>query len=326
MDTSSFLNKLYLIRDQVLFFWQNPNVLKTEMMANQQTLLEFLLALLVLIFLVFILFKKPGKKTAQVQEKSAAKGVETDTLPLSGQPTPKTFSKALLESQKREPAFPTRSGRQPAKKVEQSQVQDLTEEEERALKTAMNIAGKQALAEITGEPHQTEIFQNSQASDAAKKIFAGQTHKKENADTDLGLENAGPTPGAFEFVMLYFMAPRSQAFEGEELFSVLRDLGLRLNDAHVFEYVEADEVQFYVSSALKPGHFDMHRLNYKLPGVSFVLDLGALTYPEKSFQTMLTCIHELSQILKGDILDEFHQRLTQANIYQYMARIRSFHK
>ena len=120
------------------------------------------------------------------------------------------------------------------------------------------------------------------------------------------------------------MAPRSHYFENDTFFQLLRELGFFLNDQHVFEYKEGAETQFYVSSALKPGHFDVHSLNAAVPGLSFILDLKNLQNGKAAFNKMLTVIHELSQNLKGDILDEYRQRLTQNSISSYMARIKSF--
>ena len=134
-------------------------------------------------------------------------------------------------------------------------------------------------------------------------------------------EESAPSP--LEFIMIYFMAPRSQAFVGEELFHTLRNLGLQLNDQHVFEYTDVNGLTFYVTTAMKPGHFDVHRLNYFVPGISFVLDLKTSVNPQMAFNKMLATVHDISQILKGDILDEQLKRLTQGSVHQYLSRVKA---
>ncbi len=325
LEPTSFFVRLEIIRNQILFFWQNPSVLKAELLANRQLLFEVVIAIIVFIALLFALFK-PSKKMPRIQPK-IEKPISLDQAQANptSQVSPKTFSKALSEQHEREPIFPTHPTRSVLKKAEPPPIQDLTAEEERALQEAMSFAGKQALAEHTGKPLQTEIFENSQAADAAKKIFAGQINKNAN---ESGEAESLPEkkPGAFDFIVLYFMPPRSQPFVGDALFSTLREQGLRLNDQHIFEYADEDGVQFYVSSIVKPGRFDIHRLNYAIPGLSYVLDLSALSEPEAAFHKMLSSLHDLSQRMKGDILDEYRQRFTQASIYQYLGRVRAFGK
>lgn len=312
MDPTSFLAKLYALRDEIVFFWQNPGALKVELGSNHQLLVEIIVAILVFLLLLYILFK-PAKKPKVVKT-----GVAPQAIPAKEAPnTQKTFSKALEQQHRKEPPL-VRPVRPTPKKVESAPLHDLTEEEEHALKEAMSLAGKQALAEVTGEPHQTEIFQSAQAQDAAKKLFAGQKRDQEALDAE-----AAAKISPLEFIMLYFMAPRSQAFESSSLFDVLQREDLELNEQHVFEYVDESGLQFYVASAIKPGYFDIQREHYSIPGISFVLDLATCQNSESAFSKMLSCIHDISQSLRGDILDDKRERLTQASIHQFMARIKN---
>lgn len=324
VDPTSFLAKLYILRDELLFLWQNPSIIKTELLSNHQLVLEIAAAIIIFLVVVAILLKPSSQKTKATETTLAEENAIAATSTSN-----KTFSRALVEQQKKEPSLSTsnRPIRPTVKKIMPAPLHELSEDEERALKDAMVIAGKQALAEATGEPHQTEIFQSSQASEAAKKIFAGQVRGSAIHNPDEAFQGSNNTPlSPLEFVMIYFMAPRSQAFEGENLFAVLRELGLQLNDQHVFEYTNEQGLQFYVSSAVKPGHFDIHRLHYHVPGIAFVLDLMSVANPETAFNEMLSCVHAASQMLKGDILDETRQRLTQASIHQFMARIKAAKK
>lgn len=326
MDATGFLNKLYLIRDKLLFFWQNPSALKMDLLANPKLSAKLIITGLILFLLLCILFKPRSKAKKPAINPPQSRATQPKLEAVTPTPQQKTFSKAL-QQHRREPSLITRPVRSPPKKTKNISVHELSAEEEQTLKEAISIAGKQALAEMIGEPHQTEFFPNTLATDAARKIFSGNIRSKEiEATSDISDKNHLPKAKASEFVLLYYMALRSQVFEGETIFALLRSLGLNLNDQHVFEYIDEEGLQFYVTTAVKPGHFDIHRLHYTLPGLSFVLDLTIIEDAETAFDKMLGCIHTLSQYLTGDILDEKRQRLTQASMHQYMARIKVFNK
>lgn len=316
MDSTALLNRLYTLRDTILFFWHNPAALKEVLLNNHQLLIELGAILIIVMILLGTLLIKPQKRKTILKTNPAPQKKVLST-------SEKTFGSIPTEQKKKVPLAPPVNppARSAVKKPESAPIFELSEEEERALQEAMAVAGKQALAEVTGEPHQTEIFQSSQAGDAAKKIFAGQ--KRSGTSENLPQEEKTGKLSPAEFIMIYYMAPRSHAFEGEEVFALLRDLGLTLNDQHVFECNNEQGLQFYVSSAVKPGHFDIHRLHYRIPGIAFVLDIMSVADPEATFNDMLRCIHQFSQILRGDILDENRQRLTQSNIHQYTARIKA---
>lgn len=262
---------------------------------------------------------KPSKK-----DKPKVEAISQSAAQAPAVNNEKTFSKVLAQQQKKEPSLAGGAFARPirppiaVKKAVPTPLHDLTEEEEQALQEAMSVAGKQALAEATGEPHQTEIFQSSQAQDAAKKIFAGQKRTQEELDAE-AIAKISP----LEFIMIYFMAPRSQAFESAALFSTLERAGLTLTEQHVFEYNDDEGLQFYVASAVKPGYFDLQHEHYSVAGISFVLDLATAQNPQSAFNKMLSCIHEITQSLRGDILDDKRERLTQASIHQFMARIKN---
>ena len=304
---TAFLDHLYSFRDEIVFFWNNPGVLKTELLSNHQLLLEVIAAVVVLLLLLYVLFK-PAKP--KVPKSTTATTISQHKKTPA---TPKTFSNALIEQQKKEPSI------RPATITKKAPppIHELSEDEEHALKEAMALAGKQALAEVSGEPHQAEIFQNTHASDAAKKIFgrSKQELKSQAQETE--------EVSAIEFIMIYFMAPRSQAFVNAELFTMFSKLGLVLNDQNVFEYVEHAETLFFVTSAIKPGPFDVQNPNAAVPGILFVLDLKACSNPQAAFNKMLGLLDQTSMVLKGDILDESRKRLTQGSIHQYLARIKA---
>lgn len=292
---SDYYDQLGHFKDQVVYLFQNPSYVKSELANDHQLLVEVIGVVLLTCLLLLALFK-PATPTALSDSESKESAPPSPLTPKKMQPSaePQAWIKR-----------------------ERPSIHELSQEEEQALNQAMALAGKQALAEATGTPHQAEFFQTNEPAEAAKKMFARQ--KKEAKNTT----EAQP-PSKLEFIILYFMAPRSLSFKNETFFQLLRELGLSLNDQRVFEYQEGPEVQFYVSSALKPGHFDLQTLNASVPGLSFVLDLKNLQNAQSAFNRMLEIIHTLSQNLKGDILDESRQRLTQTSVSTYMARIKAF--
>ncbi len=302
-----FFDALSRFKDQALYLLHHPNYIKMELMNDHQLLVE-VVGIILLAFLILLALLKPTPAIEVAQPPKSAEAGKKST-PSAPPPAKRTRPEPKNTPSRKE---------EPKSWIKRSppSIHELSAEEEQALNEAIAIAGKQALAEMTGAPHQAEFFPNNEANEAAKKMFARQKNEANAQD---------PSPvSKLEFIILYFMAPRSHAFENETLFQLLRQLGLQLNDHRVFEYVEGEIVQFYVSSALKPGHFDLHSLNASVPGVCFVLDLKNVPDGQTAFNAMLRILHQVSEHLRGDILDEYRQRLTQSSISAYMARIKSF--
>jgi FtsZ-interacting cell division protein ZipA len=289
---TNLLEPITHFKDQIAYLFQHPAYVKTELANNPPLLIE-VIGILLLLFLLFLALMKPSSSEEKAPPSSASPQPANPPLSTQKTPLPEKAPQAWI---KREPPS----------------IHELSPEEEQALNQAMVIAGKQALAEVTGAPHQAEFFPHNDASEAAKKMFARQ---KNNTPE--------PTLSKQEFVLLYFMAPRSHVFDHEPLFATLNQMGLFMNSQHVFEYQENGQTQFYVSSALKPGTFDLQKINASTPGLSFILDLKTTKNGQIAFHKMLETLHTLSQTFKGDILDEHRQRLTQNHINASLAKIKA---
>jgi FtsZ-interacting cell division protein ZipA len=318
-----FLDKLYRFRDQMVFYWNNPSVLKEMFQAHHQTWIAAAACFVVLMALLVIVLK-PSRKKEENGKVAATPAIEKNPF-LSGYTLPVTVEKVhaksrLKPSKKEEPHFLIKEDHTHAVTKKEPHLQELTLEEEQTLNEAMARAGKEALAEYIGEPHQIEFFHTDAAVEAAKKMFA----RQREAEEEVQAQATKARISRLDFVMLYFMAPRSQVFDGETLFQLFRELGLELNDDRVFEFVDEEGLQFYVASAIKPGYFDLHHIHYTTPGLSFVIDLKTVRNGKAALRKMLQCIHDVSEMLKGDILDDHRQRLTQNTINAYMAKIKSF--
>lgn len=317
-----FLDQLYHFRDQIIFYWNNPSVLQEVFSVHHQAWIAGVACLVVLIVLLVIVLK-PSRKKVGGDEAFSAALIEKNPF-LSGYTLPVTVEKVHAKSKlsrKNEPHFLVKENYSNVATKKKPHIQELSQEEEQALNEAMVRAGKEALAEYIGEPHQTEFFHTDAAIEAAKKMFARQREIEEAEE----LKREAKVPiSRFDFVMLYFMAPRSQVFNGGALFQLFHELGLELNDDRVFEFVDEEGLQFYVASAIKPGYFDLHNINYTTPGLSFVIDLKTVLDGKMALRKMLQCIHDVSEVLRGDTLDDHRQRLTQNTINAYMAKIKSF--
>ncbi len=126
---------------------------------------------------------------------------------------------------------------------------------------------------------------------------------------------------------LYVMAARSKTYSGDILAGLLKQVGLQLNSQNIFEYRE-DALEssplFYAASAMKPGVFDLKRLEeMKTQGVALFMDCSKLTAPKKAFLKMLEIAHVMAGQLKADILDGRRERLTESGIAEYLATLKA---
>ena len=330
----NWLDQLYVFRDDIQTLWNNPGLVFQRLQSDHVFLLEVVGVSVVLLFLFYVLLK-PAKKieeqpisptvqkaneraSASNKKKESKLEVPKDAViksvkAVQEQGRQKQLAKQQIEGSVVEPHEPS--------------WQELSNDEEAALAEAMQNAGKQALAEIKGAPHQVEFFEDENAArDAAKKMFS---KIKGDAQEDISamqmpLKKALPLPPKLEFLMIYYMAPASQPYKVFNLFNIFESFNLTFNESQVFEYEDQQGLQFYIASALKPGVFDADRQGVVL-GLSFVLDLQSVQDPRGAFNKMLIFIDALSKQLPGDILDEQRQRVTTVKMNEYLARIKNFH-
>ncbi|MDF2690354.1 MAG: zipA [Gammaproteobacteria bacterium] len=185
-------------------------------------------------------------------------------------------------------------------------------EQELAIAEAIAEAGEAALAASNGEPHQAQI------SFSEEGISSWRQAVKESLQRRLP---RSPNMGA---IVLYVMAPRSTQYQGQTLVNTLKAQGLTLTDKRVFQLKENDELKFFVASAVNPGTFDLESIHsFSTPGLSFILDLSAVSKPNQVFAKMLEMVSNVAEELGGDVLDQNRQRLTQAGINEYKLHIKT---
>lgn len=336
----NWLNQLYNIRDALQSFWENPASFFNTLQSNHVLLLEFVAGLLVLVFLVYLLFK-PAKKTkkstqelvntptvqkAKTRAKEANKEPKLEFATKEAVVQKDNVSKTVkaVQEEARQRQLQKQQEEIRAQKQAKNTIQELSADEEQALAEAIEAAGKQALAEAVGTaPHQVEFFEEeSAARDAARKMFSKAKGEGQEASAMQVPLKKTPAP-RLDFLMLYYMAPRSQSYKVFNLFKMFEDFNLYFNQDNVFEYSDQQGLQFYIASALKPGTFDVNRQG-ETPGLSFIIDLQQVADGRGAFNKMLIFIDALSKQLKGDILDEQRQRMTTAIMNEYLVRIKNF--
>jgi FtsZ-interacting cell division protein ZipA len=331
----NWLDQLYQLRDELQNFWSNPKLLLAELQANHVLLLEVVAAVVILIFLLYVLLR-PTKKVPELNVSKATPTVQKANTRIAEKHVSKepkleipmphdavTKSVKAVQEETRQRQLAKAQEEKVAKEKAEAPWQDLSKEEEAALAQAMQAAGKQAVAEIAGAPRQVEFFEEENpAQDAAKKMFS-KTKLEENKASPMQMPLKKAPAARLDFLMVYYMAPRSQTYKVRQLFSLFENFNLHFNEDNVFEYTDQQGLQFYIASALKPGTFDVTREG-ETPGLSFIIDLTKVADGRGAFNKMLIFIDALSKQLKGDILDERRQRMTTVTMNEYLARIRSF--
>ncbi len=329
----NWLDQLYVFFDDIQALWSNPGLVLQRLQSDHILLLEVVAAFVVLLFLLYVLFK-PTKKNKELMvsstvqkanERIVASKPKEPKIELPKDSVPKTVKAVQEEGRQKQLAKQQVEGNVVApNEPHEPSWQELSNDEEAALTEAMQNAGKQALAEIKGAPHQVAFFEDENAArDAAKKMFSKMKIDANDASLmQMPLKKAPPAP-RLDFLMLYYMAPRSQPYKVFNLFNIFESFNLTFNDSQVFEYEDQQGLQFYIASALNPGTFDSDRQG-EVVGLSFVLDLQSVQDARGAFNKMLIFIDALSKQLPGDILDGQRQRLTTLTMNEYLARIKNF--
>ena len=222
----NWLDQLYVLRDNIQALWNNPGLALQRLQSDHILLLEVVGVVVVLLFLLYVLFK-PAKKV-KVQPVSVSPTVQKANergsvvsksrepkVELPKDPVPKTVKAVQEEGRQKQLAKQQIEGSVVAPhEPSEPSWQELSNDEEVALAEAMQNAGKQALAEIKGAPHQVEFFEDENAArDAAKKMFSKMKTDEEDASLmQMPLKKAPPPP-RLDFLMIYYMAPRSQPYK-----------------------------------------------------------------------------------------------------------------
>ncbi len=119
-------------------------------------------------------------------------------------------------------------------------------------------------------------------------------------------------------LQLHLVAKNKEGFKGLQLVQAFERVGLVYGSVKVFERLDAqNRVDYAVASMAAPGIFPGDNWeSYYCPGISFFMQPRELGDVKAVFDDLINTAGQLAALLKGDILDENHQPLTQDILQQ----------
>ncbi|WP_110666808.1 cell division protein ZipA [Salinicola halophilus] len=136
---------------------------------------------------------------------------------------------------------------------------------------------------------------------------------------------------AEEIIVISVLARNEEGFDGTTLLKLMLACGLRFSEMgifHRFETEESDsELQFSMVNVLKPGVFDLDRMDEIVtPGVSFLMPLPGAHDTSVAFEAMLETAMVLVRNLGGELKDENHSVMTAQTIEFARQRVQDFER
>ena len=175
------------------------------------------------------------------------------------------------------------------------------EEDDSQVKTRLNT-------EYMQEAQQSGVNANTLNSNAvAKPSVQAATENK-------------PLPALLQ---LSIVAKTAAGFTGEQLLEAFKNAGLTYGSVKVFEKLDdLNQVDYAVASMANPGIFPGDNWDsYVCPGVTFFFQPREVENAAQVFEEMIATIGQLSADLKGDVVDQDQQRLTEQTLQQIEARL-----
>jgi len=130
-----------------------------------------------------------------------------------------------------------------------------------------------------------------------------------------------------ELIVFNVLAPNSERFAGDALFTALRSQGLKFGNMNIFHRIDplTKVARFSVANVVEPGTFDMADMeSFVSPGLLFFLQLPCPERPSDVFEEMLRIANEIAKNLGGEIRDEQRNLMTRQVIEHYRQRIADF--
>ncbi len=168
-----------------------------------------------------------------------------------------------------------------------------------------------------------ELLERTLASDAATSS-ASAAHAPVNAQQGMRRERQ------FDKIVTLFVAARDgQMLRGPDLVVAAEKAGLVYGHMHIFHrlvdgHPEQDPI-FSVASMIKPGHFDIGRIQtLQTPGVSFFMTLPAPVPALDAWETLLPTAQRMAELLDGIVLDEERNALGRQRIAHIRDELRAY--
>jgi cell division protein ZipA len=130
-------------------------------------------------------------------------------------------------------------------------------------------------------------------------------------------------------VTLFVVAREGNVFHGADLIVAAEKAGLEFGDMGIYHrLVDGKREQgpiFSVANMLKPGNFDLTRLDaLRTPGLSFFMTLPAPIPALDAWDTMLPTTQRLAELLDGQVLDEERNALGRQRIAHIRDELRGW--
>ncbi|WP_426703003.1 cell division protein ZipA [Rhodanobacter sp. Col0626] len=130
-------------------------------------------------------------------------------------------------------------------------------------------------------------------------------------------------------VTLFVVAREGEFFNGADLVVAAEKAGLEFGDMGIYHRLVDGKRElgpiFSVANMLKPGNFDLGRLDaLRTPGVSFFMTLPAPLPALDAWDTMLPTAQRLAELLDGQVLDEERNALGRQGIAHIRDQLRGW--
>jgi len=130
-------------------------------------------------------------------------------------------------------------------------------------------------------------------------------------------------------VTLFVVAREGGYFNGPDLVVAAEKAGLEFGDMGIYHRLVDGKRElgpiFSVANMLKPGNFDLSRLDgLHTPGVSFFMTLPAPLPALDAWDAMLPTAQRLAELLDGQVLDEERNALGRQRIAHIRDQLRGW--
>lgn len=145
--------------------------------------------------------------------------------------------------------------------------------------------------------------------------------------SDLG--RRPPQVAVERIVTLFVMAREGSHFNGSDLIVAAEKAGLEFGDMGIYHRLVDGKRElgpiFSVANMLKPGSFDLSRLDtLRTPGLSFFMTLPAPLPALDAWDTMLPTAQRMAELLDGQVLDEERNALGRQRIAHIRDELRGW--
>lgn len=170
-------------------------------------------------------------------------------------------------------------------------------------------------------------FDSAPAMTPATAAVAAATSEKLPPRTDLGRR---PAQLPVERIITLFVVAREGIhFHGPDLIVAAEKAGLEFGDMGIYHRLVDGKRDlgpiFSVANMLKPGNFDLARLDtLRTPGVSFFMTLPAPMPALDAWDAMLPTAQRLAELLDGQVLDEERNALGRQRVAHIRDQLRGW--